>query len=179
MAPAGTVAGEFVLLGRITKPHGIRGEVKVYPFSGQPENFLNYHKILLGDENNEKRIPHKVVKTRVQGNQVLVQLERCTTRTEAEALIGWQVWVHHSELPELESDEFYLMELEGKKVVTIDGLELGEVSGVLTTNAHDILAITGTNQEYLVPVQKDFIVRIGDDEVVLDVPPGLLEINRK
>ena len=176
---AGTAAGEFVLLGRITKPHGIRGEVKVYLFSSQPENFLNYQDILLGTEDNEDRIPYKVIKARVQGKQVLVQLESCTTRTEAESLVGWQVWVHYNDLPELDSDEFYLLELEGKKVVTTDGLELGMVTGVLDTAAHDILVITGIDHEYLIPVQKEFFVQIGDEEVLIDVPPGLLEINKK
>lgn len=179
MASAGTAAGEFILLGRITKPHGIRGEVKVYPFSGNPENFLNYKEIMLAPEEGEKRIPYKITKARVQGKQVLVQLEGCTNRTDAETLVGWQVWLHHSDLPELDRDEFYLLELEGKKVITVEGVELGQVTGVLETAAHDILAITGRDQEYLIPVQKDFFVSIGEDEVVLDVPPGLLDINRK
>jgi 16S rRNA processing protein RimM len=176
---AGTAAGEFVFLGRVTKPHGIRGEVKVYLFSGQPDNFLKYKEILLGPENSKERIPYRVDRARVQGKQVLVQLNGCATRTEAESLVGQQVWLRRQDFPDLESDEFYLWDLEGKKVVTVDGLELGQVTGVLQTAAHDILSITGKNQEYLIPVEKSFIVRIGDEEVVLDVPPGLLDINRK
>ena len=178
MASAGTDAGEFVLLAKITKPHGIRGELKVYPFSGHPENFLKYQEILLGPEGSEERIPYKVNKARTQGKQVLMQLEGCTTRTDAEALVGMQIWLRQDELPELEHNEFYLFELEGKKVVTTKGLELGMVTGVLETAAHDILAITGKNEEYLIPVQKEFFVRIDEEEVVLDVPPGLLEINK-
>jgi 16S rRNA processing protein RimM len=179
MALTGTAAGEFILLGRVTKPHGIRGEVKVFLFSGQPENFLNYRDILLGPENSEERIPYRVDKARIQGKQVLLQLAGCTTRTDAESIVGWQVWLQRQDLPELGDDEFYLMDLEGKKIVTADGLELGQVTGVLQTPAHDILSITGKHQEYLIPVEKSFIVRIGDEEVVLDVPPGLLDINRK
>lgn len=179
MASAGGAAGEYILLGKITKVHGIRGEVKVYPFSGQPENFLNYRDILLGAENSEHRVPYRVDKVRIQGRQVLLQLAGCATRADAEALVGRQVWLRRQDLPALEHDEFYLLDLEGKKVVTIGGLELGEVTGVLQTAAHDILSITGQSQEYLIPVEKSFIVRIGEEEVVLDVPPGLLDINRK
>lgn len=179
MASTGTAAGELVLLGRITKPHGIQGEVKVYPYSGRPENFLNYREILIGPEKSEKRISNRIDKARIQGTQVLLKLAGCKTRADAETMVGWQVWLRPQDLPELKSNEFYLRELEGKKVVTTDGQELGQVTGVLETAAHDILTITGANDEYLVPVQKGFIVRIGDEEVVLDVPPGLLEINRK
>ncbi|MCL7489640.1 MAG: ribosome maturation factor RimM [Desulfobulbaceae bacterium] len=179
MAAGGINAGEFVLLGKITKPHGIRGEVKVYPFSGQPENFLNYKNILLGMEDSEERIPYRIDKARIQGKMVLLQLRDCTTRNEAESLVGRQVWLRRSDLPAPEEDEFYLLELEGKNVVTIDGQELGRVTGVLATAGHDILTVTGMRHEYLIPVEKSFIVRIDDKEVVLDVPPGLLDINRK
>ena len=179
MVSTGTSAGEFVLLGKITKPHGIRGEVKVYPFSSQPENFLNYEEFFISSENSEQRVPCKVDKIRVQAKQVLMQFANCTTRTEAESLVGSQVWIRRQELPELEKNEFYLLDLEGKMVVTTDGLELGQVTGVLDTAAHEILCITGEHHEYLVPVEKSFIVHIGDDKVVLNVPPGLLEINRK
>ena len=179
MASAGTSGGEFVLLGKITKPHGIRGEVKVYPFSGHPENFLNYREFFISPEDSTERIPYKVEKIRVQAKQVLMQFANCTTRTESESLVGRQVWIRRQELPELEKNEFYLLELEGKTVVTTDGLELGQVTGVLETAAHEILCITGKHQEYLIPVEKSFIVQIEDDKVVLDVPPGLLDINRK
>lgn len=179
MASGGTTAGDFVLLGRVTKPHGIRGEVKVYPFSGQPENFLNYREILLAPENSEEKVPYKIDKARIQVNQVLLQLTGCTNRTESEALVGQQVWLRRQDLPDLKKDEFYLLDLEGKKVVTVDGQELGQVTGVLQTAGHDILSVTGKQHEYLIPVEKSFIVRIGDEEVVLDVPPGLLDINRK
>jgi len=177
VSAAGT-AGETVLLGRITKPHGIRGEVKVHPFSGRPENFLHYREILLGPEKREQRIPYRIEKARVQGRQVLLQLSGCDDRNRAESLVGWQVWLRREDLPAPGEDEFYLLELEGKRVVTTGGDELGQVTGVMETAAHDILLITGRSREYLVPVQKGFIVRIGDDEVVLDVPPGLLDINR-
>lgn len=177
--PAGRAAGETVLLGRITKPHGIRGEVKVHPFSGRPENFLQYRNVLLGPEEGGDRIPYRIEQARVQGKQVLLQLSGCTDRNGAEALVGRQVWLRREDLPAPDDDEFYLLDLEGKRVVTADGLQLGQVTGFLETSAHDILIITGKSQEYLVPVQKGFIVTIGDDEVVLDVPPGLLDINRK
>ena len=91
MAPAGVNTGEYVLLGKVTKPHGIRGEVKIFPFSGQPENFLEYEEIILAPEGSEKRVPYRIIKARVQGKQALVQLEGCSTRTDAESLVGWQV----------------------------------------------------------------------------------------
>lgn len=178
MASAGGVAGEWILLGRITKPHGIRGEVKVAPFSRQPENFLDYKELLVSPEDSERRSPYKVDKARVLGKQVLLQLQGCGTRSQAEELAGCRVWIRRQDLPQPGDNEFYLFELENKTVVTADGVELGQVTGILDTPAHDILSITGRGREYLIPLEAGFIKEIGDDKVVLDVPPGLLDINR-
>ncbi|GAB4338551.1 MAG: ribosome maturation factor RimM [Desulfobulbaceae bacterium] len=174
---SGTAADELVLLGKVTKPHGIRGEVKMYPYSGRPENFLQYREVLLGTEQDPQRIPYGIEKARVQGKQVLLKLEGCETRAQADSLAGMQVWLRKSDLPELNEDEFYLLELEGKRVVTTGGRQLGRVAAVLETAAHDILSIRDGRREYLVPVREGLVVRLGEDEVVLDVPPGLLDIN--
>lgn len=179
MASGGKAAAKFILLGRITKPHGIRGEVKVYPFSGEPQTFLQYGEILLAPENSEERVPYKIDNARVQGRHVLVQFDGCVSRTDAENLVGRMIWLDRRDLPEPGEDEFYLADLEGKKIVTREGKELGEVSGVLATPGQDILAVTGTGAEYLVPVHRSYFVSIGEDQVVLDLPPGLLDINRK
>jgi 16S rRNA processing protein RimM len=179
MTSAGTDTGDFVLLGKVTKPHGIRGEVKVYPYSGQPENFLNYREVFFALSEDDNWIPYTIEKSRVQGNQVLLKLKNCTTRSGAEELVGREIWLDRQDLPELEDDEYYWFDFVGKGVVTDDGNELGKVTGVLETGAHGILVVTDKNQEYLIPVINTFIVRVDDKEVVLKLPTGLLEINRK
>ena len=179
MTSAGTDTGDFILLGKVTKPHGIRGEVKVYPFSGQPENFLHYREVFFALREEGERIPYTVEKCRVQGNQVLLQLKGCSTRSEAEELVGRQVWLDSQDLPELEKDEYYWHDFVGKRVITEDGNELGKVTGILETGAHDILAVNDQNNEYLIPVIDTFLISYDDNEVVLKLPPGLLDINRK
>jgi len=179
MTSAGIDTGDFVLLGKVTKPHGIRGEVKVYPFSGQPENFLHYREVFFALREEDERIPYALEKCRVQGNQVLLKLKGCSTRSEAEELVGRQVWLDSQDLPELEEDEYYWHDFVGKRVVTEDGTELGKVTGILETGAHDILAVTDQKNEYLIPVIDTFLVSYNDNEVVLKLPPGLLDINRK
>jgi len=172
------MARDFVLLGKITKPHGIRGEVRMYPYSGQPENILNYRTIFIETGQGAARESYEIRQARVQGNVVLLKLEGCEDRNQAEALVNREVWLDYRDLPELEEDEYYWADLHGKIVRTEDGRELGRVTGLLETGAHTVLSVTGTGQEYLIPVRDEFIVRIDDHEMILDLPSGLLEMNR-
>ncbi|WP_457574766.1 ribosome maturation factor RimM [Desulfolithobacter sp.] len=166
---------EYVLLGKVTKPHGIRGEIKVYPYSGDPAGLGEYERIWLSGDSGEKTC-YRVVRSRIQGRLALLTLGDCTSRDQAESLAGQELWVRRSEMPEVDEDEFYLQDLEGFRVVE-DGREIGRITGILETGAHDILVVRDGAREYLIPVQSGFIVSIGDDEVEVDLPPGLLDIN--
>ena len=179
MTSAGRDTGEFVLLGKITKPHGIRGEIKIYPYSGQPENFSAYRDVYVDGGEGQERVPYRIEKSRVQGKLVLLKLTDCSTRNEAEELVGKEVWLLRKDLPEPEENEYYWLDFEGKLVVTDDGLELGRVEGIFETGAHDVLAVTDGSNEYLVPLQENFIVEYDENKVVLSLPPGLLDINKK
>jgi 16S rRNA processing protein RimM len=178
MVPAGIDTGEYVLLGRVTRPHGVRGEVKIYPYSGQPENFLPYREIYLAPQDGGSPSAAEVERSRVQGSLVVVKLAGCSTREQAEQLAGREILLRREDLPEPGESEYYWLELENKKVVTEEGEVLGRVAAIFATGAHDIISVTGTGREYLIPVHRDFMVRIDEDAIVLRLPPGLLEMNR-
>lgn len=179
MISAGTDTGEFVLLGKVSKPHGIRGEVKIYPYSGQPENFLAYGKVFIDQNSNKELVPYAVESCRVQGKLALLKLVACSTRENAEKLVGREIWLRREDLPELDDTEYYWLDLEDKRVVTEDGRELGKVTAIFDTGAHDIITVSGNGHEYLIPVHESFVVRIDKNEIVLRLPPGLLDINVK
>ena len=177
MGETGDQPGKRVLLGKVTKPHGIRGEVKVFAFSGEPENFANYRELFIGQQGNAKLRPYRVLQARVQGNTAILKLKGCVSRSDAEALANHEVWINSCELPELDPGEIYLHQLEGITAVSEDGEDLGRVSAILDTGGHEVLAIRNGESEFLVPLVSEFIVRLEKDQVVLSLPPGLLEIN--
>ena len=177
MTRSGVPAGEYLLLGKITRPHGIRGEVKVLPYSGQPENFLSYREILLSAEGQELRLPYSVTQSRVQGRLAVLRLVGCDSRDKAEALAGREVWLRRADLPAAGEDELYLADLEGKEAFSADGLHLGRITGIMATGAHPILSVTGRGQEYLIPVYAGVVVSLDVQQVVLRLSPGLLEMN--
>ena len=175
---AGIGQEDLVLLGKVSKAHGIRGEIKVYPYSGHPQQFAAaYQRIWLASDEQTAPVVYGVEKARVQGQQILVKLEDCSDRTAAQLLVGRLVYVPEDDLPELGEDEFYLQELQGKEVVDTDGELLGRSSGIIDTGAQDLLVVRRDGKEYLIPIVGAFIVAIEEERVVLDLPPGLLEIN--
>jgi 16S rRNA processing protein RimM len=177
MSASGTP--EYVLLGKVSKPHGIRGEVKIYPYSGQPEQFVaSYERLYLQcDDQTELLSRYTVERARVQGKQVLVALAECRDRNKAEALAGCQVYVAREDLPPLDEQEYYLHELIDKQLVDPDGRDLGTGKRIMVAGAQDQLVVEQEGREYLVPIVSAFIVGIEKDRVVLDLPPGLVELN--
>ncbi len=168
---------DLVLLGKVTKPHGIRGEVKVYPYSGTPENFLHYTDILLAPDEAAEPVYCVVVRARVQKNSVLVQFENSSTRNDAEALIGSLVYVHREDLPEPGRNEFYLRDLAGRQMVTEEGRVIGTITGIVSETGQDIARVQDGDREYMIPLVPAFLRSLADNRVQVALPPGLLEIN--
>jgi len=170
-------SSDLVLLGKVTKPHGIRGEIKVYPFSGEPENFLQYSHVLLAPDVETVPRSYTIKRARVQKKSVLLQFDDCLTRSEAEALVHFLLYIHEDELPEPDSGEFYLRDLEGKEVVTEQGEILGTVHGILQRGVQDVVRVTNGQMEYLIPLVPEFLVALDNNRVTVSLPPGLLDIN--
>ena len=85
------------MIGEVIKPHGIRGEVKVFLYSEQPKNFKNYKKIILQEPGGSGREKYNVVKSREQGKLAILQLESIGTREEAEALQGSKIFLNKAD----------------------------------------------------------------------------------
>lgn len=171
---------EYVMIGKIAKPHGIRGEIKVYSYSGRPENFKNYKKIVLQKQPDSGTKIYKVNKSREQGKLAILELEGVTSRVAAEALQGSTVWLLKGDFQQLDSDEYYLHQLENLLVVTETGRELGRVVAFFSTPAHDIMVVTGKGHEYMIPAKADIIRHIDEQggKITILPPAGLLDINK-
>ncbi|MDH3348271.1 MAG: ribosome maturation factor RimM [Desulfobulbaceae bacterium] len=167
---------EFVVVGKITKAHGILGEVKIYSYSGEPENFLHYKTIYLEGMGSKGMHPLTIKRCRVQSNVVLAKLKGIDSRTEAERLVGSEILIDGADLAPLGADEFYWHDLVGKDVRTDDERIIGKVSNIFNNGAHDILTVYDGQREYLIPMRDEFVVSI-DDEIRVSLPPGLLDIN--
>lgn len=168
----------FVRVGRVAKPHGIMGELKVLPH-GDPDDFSHFPEVLLGDENQPAGRLYKVERSRPQSKTVLVVLAGVVDRTAAELLIGREVWVDEKFLPALAEDEFYWHELVGLRVVIEGGRELGRVTAMMATGGHDLLVVHGGGKEYLIPARRGFMLDTDRKAGLITIAdiPGLFDLN--
>lgn len=168
-----------VLIGKIVKTHGIKGELKILPYGGSPENFRLYHRVFVVDRMSGAARSWDIRRTRSQGKLAIVQFAGVENREQAAGLVGSQLWLHEHDFPEPAAGEYYWFQFEGMRVMTEEGGELGIVSALVATKAHDILVVKGQGREYLIPVRDEFINKVDYRQrlVIIAPVPGLLELN--
>lgn len=167
---------QYIVVGTVTKAQGLTGEVAIHPSSGQPENFYDYRKVVLVDDKGTLSPVLAVTKMRIQKGKVIAMFDRVPDRTFAEKLVGMAVLLDRNDLPELDSSEYYWHELTGLRVVTVDGKYLGTVTSMFSNGAQDIMVVSD-GEEYLIPMTDQIVKSRSSKEMVIQPPPGLLEIN--
>jgi 16S rRNA processing protein RimM len=164
-----------VVVGRVGRPHGIRGEVSVEVRTDDPERRLAPGTTVSTDP--PAAGPLTIAAGRVHGGRLLLRFEGCPDRTAAERLRGVLLVadVDPQERPD-DPDEFYDHQLVGLAAVDLDGAPLGEVTG-LVHGAQDLLTIrTPDGRDALVPFVKALVpeVDLASRRVVIDDRPGLV-----
>jgi 16S rRNA processing protein RimM len=155
----------LVVVGQVVKAFGIRGEIKIKPFTESFEVFKR-SPALIFDES-----PHKVSKIRIHKGAALVSLEGIDTREQAERLVGTLVKTEEANLPPKEEGEYYWFELIGMKVVTAAGRYLGEITQITPTGANDVLHVTTAGREILLPVTDEVVVQVDAEKNTMIVDP--------
>jgi 16S rRNA processing protein RimM len=145
---------DYVILGRISGVYGVQGWVKVYSETRVREDILGYERWLLRRAGGWQ--PLRLIDGRMQGATVIARLEGVNDRDAARALIGTEIAVQRRDLPPAQPGEYYWSDLEGLKVVNLDGVELGTVSHLFETGANDVLVVVG-ERERLIPFTRDAV----------------------
>jgi len=162
----------FLAIGRVIKPHGVRGEVRVELLTDVPERFEWLKYVYVGEKQ-----PRRVAVESVRYHQefVLLKLAGYPTRDEAETLRNELLQVPEAEAIPLQEDEYFLFQLEGLEVYTEEGQLLGRLSEVLETGANNVFVIAGPRGQLLVPDIPDVVreVDIDGGRMVIRPLPGL------
>lgn len=168
---------KYLLIGKVTKPHGLCGDVKIYCFSGQPENFLDYKRLSFCDLKGKHVTAADISKVRVQGKTAVVKIAGIDNRNQAEAIEGFEVFLLREDLPKSKPGEFYWHQYSGKQVTEVNGSVIGTVKNIFHSGAQDILVVDTGADEVMVPVTKEIIVEEKGDSLIVNLPEGLLDIN--
>ena len=171
---------QFFRVGCITSPHGVHGEVKVYPTTDDPDRFLDLEKVIL--RKNGKEEIRKISRVRFQKNMIILSLEGITDRNTAELYRQWELYVSREDAIPLEENEYFVADLIGMKVYQEGDNYLGVLRDVLQTGANDVYAVeTESYGEVLIPAIKACIIKVDPAAGRMDVHllPGLIDATGK
>ncbi len=170
-------AETYVLIGKVTKAHGIKGELKIRAYSGELQSITQHKELILVSKNGHVSPAFHVVRARTGNKEAIVSLKGVTDRNQSEELCGKGVLVFKENLPDLDADEFYLHELKGLQVQTEDGQDIGIVIAFFDNGVQDILVVKSGKNEILIPLIPGMITERNTSCLIIAPPPGLLEIN--
>jgi 16S rRNA processing protein RimM len=160
-------AADRVVMGRIAAPFGVKGWVKVQPYSEDPDALMDFESWCVG--RGAQQVQYTVEAIQDHGNALVAKLAGIDDRDAAYALRGQEISVARSDLPPPEENEFYWSDLVGLAAVNRDGIELGTVTSLLETGAHDVLVVQG-KREHLIPFVAAFVGRV-------DLAGGTIEVD--
>ncbi|MBQ9271330.1 MAG: 16S rRNA processing protein RimM [Alphaproteobacteria bacterium] len=152
-----------VCIGKIVAAYGIKGEVKIRSVNQNPLNLDQFGAVENADASRKFSI--KVVG--LVSTNARVKIEGVTTRNDAEALIGTNLYVPRSALPELDEEEFYLADLIGLKVcLKTPENKIGKVAAFQNYGAGDIIEIKldGKKETEMLPFTKTYVPTINVEE---------------
>ena len=160
----------LVLVGRFGAPQGVRGEVRVQSFTGEPKAIGGYG--ALSDVSGRREFAFERVRP-LKDDMLVVKVKGVETRETAAGLTGVELFARRERLPEPSADEFYIDDLIGLEAVTEAGARLGCVIAVVNYGAGDILEIApeGGGEALLFPFIKAVVPAIEFDAGRLVVAP--------
>lgn len=148
-----------ILIGKLGKPHGIKGYIYFHYYGEEISNLKNYKDLYL--EGSSSMELEKMFK---KSDRLIIKLKECSDRNSAEELRDKEVFVKENDLLALEQGEYYLYQLEGLIVKNLENKFLGNVKGTIGTKSNEVLVVESSNdsiddEERLIPYVKPQVVK--------------------
>jgi 16S rRNA processing protein RimM len=170
---------EKVILGKVGAPYGIKGWLKLTPYTDSPEGIFSYEKLLIQLDGQWQQ--QTVADWRRHNNGLVFKLNNVDDRDSALRYTHAELAVLAEQLPELADDEFYWRELIGLSVITLNGYQMGQVTDLLETGSNDVLVVKAKpkdafgQSERLIPFLTDQVIKEVNQQtktIVVDWDPG-------
>lgn len=158
----------LVTVGAVAGVYGVHGWVRVHSHTDPIENILDYPRWHLQRDGGWER--YEVVSGRRQGKGLVAALDGVTDREQARALMGAAIAVPRSALPPPGEGEYYWIDLEGLRVETVEGRDLGTVDHLFATGANDVMVVRGDRQRLIPFVLDDVVAEV-------DINGGLIRVD--
>jgi 16S rRNA processing protein RimM len=168
----------MIAIGRLTKPHGIQGELVFLPYVSDAELLPDLTNLLVCLRRGEEPVQERtIVDWRWAHKKVLIRLNDCPDLTHAATLREYEVLIPRQCFPPVPEGEYYWFELEGLAVYASDGRRMGTVTDIIYTRANDVFVVRNGIQETLVPALKSVVrtIDVERGEIHLFAVSGLFE----
>ncbi len=159
---------KFFPIGRVVKPHGVKGKIKIDYFGEELDRFLSYKEIFIEDLKGQLR-SYEIIKATPKPPKIILRLKGIEKIEEVIPLIGKEILVKREDLPPLDSGEYYWADLVGMKVETDKGKIIGKIKSIFSTGANDVIIVEGKKGEILLPVIEDVIKNVDLEKNVIKV----------
>ncbi len=155
-------------IGRVVKPHGVKGKVKVEYYGVDLQGLSLYRQIFFEDEKGRPGA-YEVLEAIPQPPRLILRLKGIEKIEEAESLTGREILAEREALHELEEGEYYWMDILGIEVETREGKRIGKVKEIFPTGANDVYVVQGKRGEILLPATEEVIQSIDIKKRVMKV----------
>lgn len=164
----------YLELGQIVNVKGLKGEIKVNPFTENINRFETLNKILIKQKNEIKE--YEIEKVSYHKNQVILKLKGIDTIEAAETLRNYYILINRKDLEPLEPGKYYIADLIGLEVYTEDGIVLGKVDDIYNTGSNDIYVVKDElGKQKLLPGIPDVIKKVDleNSKIIVNLIEGL------
>jgi len=168
-----------IILGKVGAVYGIKGWLKIHSFTDETDAILDYFPWSLKLGNKTQTVD--ITDWRKHNKGLIVKVGNIDDRDEAQALVGSEILISDTSLPELPQGDFYWRDLIGMTVVTTKGYDLGVVSDMMETGANDVLVVKAnlndgfSKKERLIPYLLEQVIEsvsVENKQICVDWDPG-------
>lgn len=154
-----------ISVGKIVNSHGVKGEVKILPFTNLKSLIRELDHVILFNPSNKSFFFSKVLKVKDLNRFYVLALQGVTNIDEAKKMMGYEIYTDIENLPCLEEDEYYWFEILESKVYYEDGEYIGQVQEIIETGANEVISVVkeepnGETKETLIPMTDYYIVEL-------------------
>ncbi|MEW6440308.1 MAG: ribosome maturation factor RimM [bacterium] len=160
VCPPGLEANGLLIIGKVLKTKGIRGQVKVLSYAASPDTMRRGGTLYVASGSGYRGLTVEQAEVLRQGSVLVLKFRECNRTEEAQGLVGAFLHVAKRDLPAAAEDEYYWHELIGLEVVTESGRSLGSIRGIFQTGSNDVYVIREGEREILIPGLREVVRRV-------------------
>ena len=158
----------YLLIGEITKPQGVHGELKLRPLTCDPSRFENLDTVYVKDGDSYRAV--RIHVRSASADAVYLRMDGVETRNDAEGMRGTLLYIDRAHAVELDEDSNFLCDLIGLRGILTNGSEIGKLTEVMQPGGNDVYVFADRGKEVLVPALRSVVLNVDLEkgEMLLD-----------